>query len=101
MKQREDHAQAKYCNGFITRVEAQKVFEEQTAVIMKQAEAFSKFDAVLTFLSEKLGVTAADVNAWIATKVEAAQKANEAANANTTPEGSADKEQEVSSLAAA
>ena len=96
MKQREDHAQAKYWNGFITRVEAQKVFEEQTEVIMKQAEAFSKFDAVLTFLSEKLGVTAADVNAWIATKVEAAQKAQEATN-----EASADKEQEVSSLATA
>lgn len=95
-KQREDHVQAKYWNGFITRVEAQKVFDEQTQVILKQAEAFAKFDAVLSCLADKAGVTPADVNAWFAEKVAKAQEATNGSN-----QGSANPQQEVSSLVAA
>jgi hypothetical protein len=79
-KQREDHVQAKYWNGFITRVEAQNVFDEQTQVICRQAEALAKFDAAISCIAEKVGVTFADVNAWVADKVAAAQKAQDANN---------------------
>lgn len=100
-KQRNDHIQAKYWNGFITRTEAQKVFDEQTQVIVKQAEAMGRFDAAISCIAEKVGVTPADVNAWFAKKVEEAKAQNEAANGSTPPEGSADKEQKVSSLVTA
>lgn len=98
-KQREDHVQAKYWNGFITRVEAQKVFDEQLQVISRQAEALAKFDAAISCVAEKVGITPAIVNEWVAQKVAAAQQAQEATNGSN--EGSADKEQEVSSLVAA
>jgi hypothetical protein len=81
-KQREDHVQAKYWNGFITRVEAQKVFDEQLQVISKQAEALAKFDAAISCIAEKVGVTPAIVNEWVAQKVAAAQKAQDANNPN-------------------
>lgn len=102
-KQREDHVQAKYWNGFITRVEAQKVFDEQTAVIVRQAEAMAKFDAAISCIAEKVGITPVDVNAWVTKKIEEAQKAQEAAHGKqaTQPEGSDDTKQEVSSLIAA
>jgi hypothetical protein len=74
-KQRADHLQAKYWNGFITRTEAQKVFEETAQVINGQGQALQKMDAVVSFLAEKLGVTVADIEAWIATKVAAAEQA--------------------------
>jgi len=103
MKQREDHAQAKYWNGFITRVEAQKVFDEQLQVISRQAEALAKFDAAISCIAEKVGITPAIVNEWMAEKVAAAQKAQEEANANANnqPEGSDNTQPEVSSLVAA
>lgn len=74
-KQRADHAQAKYWNGYITRVEAQKVFDETAQVINAQAMAMQKFDAAISCLAEKLGVTPADVNAWITVQMEKAKAA--------------------------
>jgi hypothetical protein len=79
-KQRADHIQAKYWNGFITRTEAQKVFDEQGQVIMSQAMAIQKLDAVISCIAEKFGVTAEDVNNWMKVKAEEAQKANTSAN---------------------
>jgi hypothetical protein len=96
-KQREDHAQAKYWNGFITRVEAQKVFDEQLQVISRQAQAMATFDAAISCIAEKVGITPADVNAWVAQKVADAAK-------KTTDEqstGSDNTQQEVSSLVTA
>lgn len=102
VKQQADHAHAKYWNGFITRVEAQKVFDEQLQVISKQAEALAKFDAAISCIAEKVGVTPASVNEWVAQKVAAAQQAQEAANANNQPhQGSDNTQPEVSSLVTA
>lgn len=97
-KQRADHIQAKYWNGFITRTEAQKVFDEQMNVIMRQAQILAKYDAAMSCVAEKVGVTAEDVNKWIEAKVEAAKKAQE----NEQPtQGSENQGPEVSSLIAA
>lgn len=71
-KQRADHAQAKYWNGFLTRVEAQKVFEEMSGVIQAQAAAMAKFDVAISCIAEKVGVSPADVNAWLEAKTNAA-----------------------------
>lgn len=102
-KQAVDHVQAKYWNGFITRVEAQKVFDEQLQVISRQAEALAKFDAAISCIAEKVGVTPAYVNEWLAQKVADAAKAQEDAHGKqaTQPDGSDDTKQEVSSLVAA
>lgn len=70
-----DHVQAKYWNGFITRTEAQKVFDEQGQVIMQQAMAIQKLDAVLSYMAEKFGVSHEDINNWMKAKSEAVQKA--------------------------
>lgn len=67
-KQQQGHAQAKYWNGFITRVEAQKVFDETAQVVNAQALAMQKFDAVIACIAEKVGVTPADVNEWLKKK---------------------------------
>lgn len=75
-----DHVQAKYWNGFITRTEAQKVFDEQGQVIMQQAMVIQKLDAVLTYMAEKFGVTHEDINNWMKAKNEAVQKAQADAN---------------------
>lgn len=80
-KQRADHIQAKYWNGFITRTEAQKVFDEIQQVIMAQAAALQRLDAAVSCIAEKLGVTAEDINNWLKTQVEKAQKAAEATKA--------------------
>lgn len=77
-KQRADHVQAKYWNGFITRTETQKVFDEQAQVLMSQAMAIQKLDAVVSCLAEKAGVTAETVNAWVKQKTEEAQAAQAA-----------------------
>ncbi len=74
-KQRADHVTAKYWNGFITRTEAQKVFDEYGQVIQAQAVAIQKLDAVVSCLAEKFGVTAEEVNTWVKGKIEAQQKA--------------------------
>lgn len=74
-KQRADHVQAKYWNGFITRTEAQKVFDEQGQVITAQAMAIQKLDSVISFMVEKFGVTIDDINKWIMAKQEAMQAA--------------------------
>lgn len=67
-KQREDHVQAKYWNGFITRVEAQKVFDELAGVIAAQAQTLQKYDVAFSCLAEKVGLTAAEVNDWLQKK---------------------------------
>src|SRR5581483_7996880 len=79
-KQRADHVQAKYWNGFITRTEAQQVFDDQAKVIIRQAEALGKFDAVISCIAEKVGVTPAEVNEWVAKKVKEATAKAEATN---------------------
>lgn len=71
-RQRADHIQAKYWNGFVTRTEAQKVFDETAQVVNAQAVALQKMDAVISFIAEKLGITAADIQAWITAKAEKA-----------------------------
>jgi hypothetical protein len=75
-----DKVTAKYWNGFITRTEAQKVFDEQGQVITHQAMAIQKLDAVLTYIAEKFGITHEDINNWMKAKNEAAQKAQADAN---------------------
>lgn len=77
-KQRADHVQAKYWNGFITRTEAQKVYDEQQQVITAQAAAIQKIDAVISCIAEKVGVTPADVNEWLKSQAEKIRAANEA-----------------------
>lgn len=76
-----DHVQAKYWNGFITRTEAQKVFDEQGQVIMQQAMAIQKLDAVLSYMAEKFGISHEDINNWMKAKSEAVQQAQATANA--------------------
>lgn len=78
-KQRADHIQAKYWNGFVTRTEAQKVFDETAQIFNAQAVALQKMDAVISFIADKLGIMPADIQAWINAKVE--QAANPAPEA--------------------
>lgn len=90
-KQRADHVQAKYWGGPISRAEAQKVFDEYGQVITAQAKAIQKLDTVITYMTNKLGVTIEDVNKWVEEKLaEAAAKAKEATpetpNANSQSE---------------
>src|SRR5277367_241462 len=63
-KQREKHV-AMYWNGPVTRVEAQKVFDETADVIQKHNEIITKLDMVLAFVVEKAGYTAEEVQAWM------------------------------------
>lgn len=70
-KQRADHVQAKYWNGFLTRVEAQKVFGEYASALNKQAQVMQKMDAVLSFIAEKFGITTTEIEAWITKKIVA------------------------------
>ncbi len=98
-KQRADHIQEKYWNGFITRTEAQKVFDEQAQVIQMQAQAMAKFDAVISCIAEKLGVTAKDVNDWVTQKMKEAAEAAKA-NEQKPASGSADTQPEVSRIIA-
>lgn len=80
-KQRADHVQAKYWNGFITRTEIQKVIDEQSGVIAAQAMAIQKLDAVITYVTEKFGISVEEINNWMKAKVEAAQAAQKDAQA--------------------
>lgn len=75
-KQRADHIQAKYWNGFITRTEAQKVHDETAQVIQQMGIMLQKMDAVVSCLAEKLGVGVADIETWVASKVAQAEQAN-------------------------
>ena len=87
-KQREDHVQAKYWNGFITRTEAQKVFDDYGQAMMRLNMALSQLDAAVSCIAEKVGVTPEQVGEWLKAKAETMKATN----------GSADKESEVSSL---
>lgn len=69
-KQRADHIQAKYWNGFLTRTEGQKVFDDYAKVIQAQGVAIQKLDAVISFMAEKFGITGAEIEAWVAKKIE-------------------------------
>lgn len=73
-KQRADHVQAKYWNGFITRTEAQKVFNDTAQIINAQGIALQKMDAVISFIADKFGITKDDIEAWIAKKVADAEQ---------------------------
>lgn len=73
-KQRADHAQAKYWNGFITRTEAQKVFDEQQKVIMGLMGTVQKLDTVIAYFGEKFGVKVEDIQAWLKVKADEASK---------------------------
>lgn len=68
-KQREKHL-ADYWHGYLTRVEAQKVFDETAKVIQAHQQMLQQMDAVLSFLAEKLDVKPADIQAWINAKME-------------------------------
>lgn len=82
-----DKVQAKYWNGFITRTEAQKVFDEFQGVIMRQAVMIQQLDAGLTYIAERFGITPNDINEWMKAKAEAAKAAQESqANAQATAE---------------
>lgn len=78
-KQRADHVQAKYWNGFITRTESQKVFDEQLQVIQSLSLTLQKMDCVVSFLAERAGVTPADVNEWVTAQIAKAAAAQVAA----------------------
>jgi len=95
-----DKVQAKYWNGFLTRTEAQKVFDEQGQVITAQAMAIQKLDAVISCLAEKFGVTAEDVNKWMKEKTEAfaSQKAAPAASVSDATDNSTPSEPTPSSI---
>lgn len=72
-KQRADHVQAHYWNGFITRTEAQDVFNKTASVITQQGIVLQKMDAVISCVCEKLGIGVADIEAWVASKVAQAE----------------------------
>jgi len=61
-----------YWNGFISRAEAQKVYDEQAGVIRAQAVAIQKIDMCLACVCEKLGVKPEDVNKWAQDKANSA-----------------------------
>ena len=64
---------------FITRTEIQKVFDETAGVIQAQQQTLQRMDMVISCIAEKVGLTAQDVNEWVAKKVaEAAEKAKAA-----------------------
>jgi hypothetical protein len=69
-KQRADHVQAKYWNGYITRTEAQKVFGDFSAVINQHSVTLQKMDAVLSFLADKFGFTQQEIEAWVMKQVD-------------------------------
>jgi energy-converting hydrogenase A subunit M len=75
-KQRADHVQAKYWNGFITRTEAQKVHDETAQVLMRQGEALCKMDIVISFIAEKFGITKEEIETWYKAKIDAASKSS-------------------------
>lgn len=62
-----------YWNGKLTRREAQGVFDEQKETIMGLAVQISRLSAVTSYLMEKVGVTAEEINLWVEEKVKAAQ----------------------------
>lgn len=62
-----------YWNGFISRSEAQKVYDEHAGVIKAQALAIQKLDMCLACVCEKLGIKPEDVNKWAAEKAELAK----------------------------
>lgn len=70
-KQREKHL-ADYWGGYLTRTEAQKVFDDTAKVIQSQQQTLQQMDAVISFFAEKLDVKPADIQAWITAKMEAA-----------------------------
>lgn len=97
-KQRADHVQAKYWNGFITRTEIQKIFDEYGQAMTAQATAIQKLDAVISCIADKLGITTEVVNEWVKGKIaEAAKKAEEAPTQAPNAD-SQDKQPEGSSI---
>lgn len=96
-KQREKHL-AMYWNGPVSRVEAQKVFDETAKVIKHHQEIITKLDMVISFLVEKSGFATEEIQAWMNAKVQAHQEAQAAlsgaqhqgeqtASPNEAPEG--------------
>lgn len=73
-KQRQQHL-ATYWNGPVSRIEAQKVFDETAGVIKAQGEVITKLDMVLAFLVEKSGHTTAEIQAWMNDRMRAMQEA--------------------------
>lgn len=73
-KQRADHVQAKYWNGFVTRTEVQSIFNQYAAAQNNQGVALQKMDAVLSFLCSKFGIDVKEIEAWINAKIEEASK---------------------------
>lgn len=73
-KQRADHVQAKYWNGFVTRTEVQKALDDTAKVLNAQGIALQKMDAVISCLAEKVGLTVPEIEAWIKAKIEESQK---------------------------
>ena len=71
------HPKIKYWESFITRAEAQKVYDEQAGVISAQAMAITKLDTCLAFLCEKFGIKPEDVQKWAEQKATAAKLAQE------------------------
>ncbi len=81
-KQRVDHVQAKYWNGFITRTEAQKVFDELGQVVQQLRTGVMTMDLVVQMVTEKLGLSHADIEVWCKAEMEKRKAAHEAANSN-------------------
>ena len=74
VKQGVDHEQARYWNGTITRLEAQKVFDQTAGVIQAQQQTLAQLDACISYFADKLGVKAVDIQEWIKVKTAEAQK---------------------------
>ena len=63
-------AQASYWMGALTRAEAQKVFDEQAALILPLQQRVVKQELMIAFLMIKNDVTAEDINKWLASLEE-------------------------------
>jgi hypothetical protein len=91
---------AKYWNGFITRTEAQQVFEEQKNVIRQLSIAVGSMDMICQCLAEKFGVSNEDIQTWCKAEAEkrmaAAKAAQQAGNvAPPTTQGEPDGEKKI------
>lgn len=77
-KQREKHL-ADYWGGYLTRTEAQTVFDETAKVIKRQQQTLQQMDAVLSYFADKFEVKPTDIQEWINKKMEEATKAADSA----------------------
>lgn len=83
-KQRADHVQAKYWNGYVTRTEVQKVFDELGQVVQQLRTGVMTMDLVVQMVTEKLGLSHADIEVWCKAEMEKRKAAAIAAQENAS-----------------